>query len=202
MLLLSAHPDDAEVGAGGTIARFIEEGWRVSHAVFCASEHQGQETLSKALMLAEFDSANELLGVAETIKFDFPHRRLNEVRQDVLEEMSQLKRDIDPSLILMPGTSDIHQDHGVISAEGLRAFKKRNLWGFETIWNNLMFDSRTFVMLQERHIQQKLAVMREYKTQQFRDYFQNDFIVSLARVRGKQIGQEYAEAFECVRGII
>lgn len=50
-----------------------------------------------------------------------------------------------------------------------------------------------------RHIQAKINALKEYKSQGFRDYLSEDFIHSLARARGVQVGCEYAESFEVVR---
>jgi LmbE family N-acetylglucosaminyl deacetylase len=202
MLVLSAHPDDGELGCGGTIARYIEEGWTVVHAVFCASENIGTSVLPKEVMLDEFELSNKVLGIHKTFIYDFPHRRLNESRQDILEEMCELNRTISPDLVLLPSTDDLHQDHLTISNEGLRAFKMSNMWGYEMLWNNLMFDSRTFVILEERHIDKKVEALLQYTTQQFKPYFNPNFVKSLASVRGIQIGHAYAEVFQHIRGII
>ncbi len=174
----------------------------VIHAVFCASENIGTQTVDKDIMLDEFEQANKVLGVHKTFIYDFPHRRLNEVRQDILEQMCELNRSISPDLVLLPSSDDLHQDHLTISHEGLRAFKMSNLWGFEMLWNNLMFDSRTFVILEERHIEKKIQALQQYTTQQFKPYFNPKFVKSLANVRGIQIGHAYAEVFQTLRGIV
>ena len=71
--------------------------------------------------------------------------------------------------------------------------------GYELIWNNLTFNTQCFVKLDEEHLQTKIQALREYKSQGRRDYLSDDFIRSLARARGVQVGSKYAEAFEVVR---
>ena len=48
----------------------------------------------------------------------------------------------------------------------------------------------------------KVNALKEYKSQAHRSYADEDFIRSLARIRGVQIGAQYAEVFEMVRWII
>jgi LmbE family N-acetylglucosaminyl deacetylase len=102
----------------------------------------------------------------------------------------------------MPSLKDIHQDHNVIANEGLRAFKFSSILAYEMPWNNLTFDTSSFVILEERHIQKKVDALKEYKSQSHRAYCNEEFIRSLARTRGVQINAKYAETFEVVRWII
>ena len=67
------------------------------------------------------------------------------------------------------------------------------------IWNNLTFDTDCFIQLEERHVTAKCQALREYKSQGFRDYTSPEFVRSLARTRGVQVGCQYAEAFEVIR---
>ncbi len=124
------------------------------------------------------------------------------MRQEILEDLVELRNTINPDLVFMPSLHDIHQDHTTIAMEGLRAFKNKIILGYELIWNNLTFDTQCFVKLEKRHVQQKVDSLKEYASQQHRDYMSEDFIFSLARTRGVQAGAQYAEAFEIVRFII
>ena len=56
-------------------------------------------------------------------------------------------------------------------------------------------------MLNENHIKLKINALDKYKSQKHRTYANEEFIRSLARTRGVQIGQKYAEAFEVVRTV-
>ncbi len=53
----------------------------------------------------------------------------------------------------MPSLHDIHQDHATIAQEGLRAFKNSTILGYELIWNNLTFNTTSFVKLEKNHIE-------------------------------------------------
>ena len=86
--------------------------------------------------------------------------------------------------------------------EGLRAFKNRNILGYEVPWNNLTFTASAFVHLEMSHIRKKMDALRQYESQQHRSYWNEDFFTSLARVRGTQAGVDYAEAFQVIRWTI
>jgi LmbE family N-acetylglucosaminyl deacetylase len=87
----------------------------------------------------EVKRATELLGVSKEnlILYDYDVRHFPAIRQTILEEMVALEKQIKPDLVLMPCSTDIHQDHQTIYAEGLRAFKRTTILGYELPWNNL-----------------------------------------------------------------
>src|SRR5258705_403046 len=78
--------------------------------------------------------------------------------------------------------NDVHQDHQVVFAEGLRAFKNSNVLGYELPWNNFRFQPNYFEKITEQNLQLKLAALKEYKSQSQRKYMSPDFIRSLAVV--------------------
>lgn len=101
--------------------------------------------------------------------------------------------------MFIPSLHDIHQDHTTIAQEGVRAFKNTTILGYELIWNNLTFNTQCFITLGEKDVQRKILALKEYQSQGQRDYLSAEFIYSLAKARGVQVGVEYAEAFEVVR---
>lgn len=201
VLVLAPHTDDGELGAGGFISKLIEEGANVYYAAFSTAAESVPEGFPKDILVTEVKNATRVLGIPKEnlIIFNYQVRKLNYVRQEILEELIKLKRQIDFDLILMPALKDIHQDHSTIAQEGLRAFKTKSIFCYELIWNNLTFNTSGFVQLEKRHIDTKINALKEYKSQGFRDYLSPDFIRSLSRARGVQFGVEYAESFEIVR---
>ncbi|MCD4712904.1 MAG: hypothetical protein K8R73_06435, partial [Clostridiales bacterium] len=136
------------------------------------------------------------------ILYDFPVRRFPEFRQDILEKLIILKKEIKPDMIFVPSLNDIHQDHQVIASEGLRAFKRHTILGYEEPWNNIVFESSSFITLEKRHILKKIEALKCYQSQMHRNYLTEDAIWGIARLRGAQLEGGYAEAFEVLRWII
>jgi LmbE family N-acetylglucosaminyl deacetylase len=152
----------------------------------------------------EVKKATEVLGIPQdrVILYDFPVRRFPEFRQNILEEMIKLREQIEPDLIFVPSLNDIHQDHQVIAREGLRAFKRHTILGYEEPWNNIVFESRSFIALEQRHVEKKIEALKCYKSQMRRTYLNDEVIWGIAKLRGTQLEGGYAEAFEVLRWII
>lgn len=204
VLVLSPHTDDGELGAGGTIARLCELGAEVHYAAFSTAEASVPADMPRNILEIEVRHATRELGIREDRLhiYKYEVRKLNYVRQEILEELVRLRAEYGFDLVLMPSMNDIHQDHATVAIEGLRAFKTTTILGYELIWNNLKFETIGFVTLQEKHVRRKAAALEQYKSQSGRPYMSVDFVHSLARARGVQIGADYAESFEIVRWIM
>lgn len=203
ILILAPHTDDGEIGCGGSIARFIEKGKRVYYAAFSTAQTSVRSDLQENILEIEVKKAIKVLGIPQEnlITYDFEVRKFPSMRQEVLEKLIQLRTEIKPDLIFVPSLNDIHQDHQVIAREGLRAFKKQPILGYEEPWNNIIFETRSFIPLQKRHIEKKIKALKCYESQKHRAYLNEDYVWGLARTRGTQIEGEYAEAFEVLRWV-
>ena len=203
-LVLAPHTDDGELGCGGTIAMLLENNVNVFYAAFSTAEQSLPKNLPKNTLKIEVENATKSLGINKEnlIIFNYEVRKLNYSRQEILEKLIDLKRNISFDLVFIPSLNDIHQDHKTIAEEGLRAFKNVTILGYELIWNNLNFNTSCFIKLEKKHITKKVEALKEYKSQFGRNYMSKDFIFSLAKTRGVQIGCEYAEALEVIRLVI
>lgn len=204
ILILAPHTDDGELGCGGSIARMLEEGANVHYVAFSTAEQSVPRGFPSNQLEIEVKIATKALGIKpeNLIIFKYEVRKLNYVRQEILEHLIALREQLKPDIIFTPSTKDIHQDHSTVAFEAIRAFKTKTILGYELIWNNIDFHSNAFIVLEERHVLQKIAALKEYQTQAGRDYTDPDFIRSMARARGTQVGQRYAEAFELIRTIV
>jgi N-acetylglucosamine malate deacetylase 1 len=203
VLVLAPHTDDAEFGCGGTIARFVAEGKEVFQVAFSAAEASLPNGSPPDLLRQEIRNAVRALGMHEKrlTVLNYPVRQFPLHRQEILDDMIRLQRDIRPDRLLLPSTNDTHQDHQIIAHEGFRAFKHTTMLGYEVPWNNLTFTTSGFVFLQEEHLKRKLAAIACYESQSERPYASAEFIRSWAITRGMQIRSRYAEAFEVVRWV-
>ena len=201
VLVLGPHTDDGEMGAGGTIASLLESGARVTYVAFSAAEKSVPETFPRDILRTEIINASAKLGLAkECVKvLNYPVRKLNYLRQEILEDLVQLRNQNSFDLVFLPCSTDLHQDHETIYKEGIRAFKHTTILGYEFVWNNLSFNAQCLVKLNQTHVQKKVAALQEYRSQCKRVYANEEFVVALAKTRGVQISSEYAEAFEVIR---
>jgi len=204
ILILAPHTDDGEFGCGGTIAKFLERGSNVYYIAFSTAKKSVPQGLPQDILEKEVKIATKRLGIKpeNLIIYGFEVRKLNYVRQDILEELVKLKKSINPDLVFMPSPKDLHQDHSTVAMEGMRAFKNTSILSYEVPWNNLVFENQCFVKLSENHVKQKIYALDAYNSQKTRNYATEDFIRSLAKTRGVQVNTEYAEAFEVIRWLI
>lgn len=202
-LVLAPHTDDGEFGCGGTIAKLIENGTDVYYAAFSACEQSVLPQFPKDILVTEVKAATKKIDIkpANLILFNYEVRTFGYRRQDILENLIRLRAELMPELIFMPSQNDTHQDHFTVAQEGLRAFKFSNILCYEVPWNNLSFNTTCFSVLKEEHIVKKVKALQEYKSQAHRNYANEEFVRSLARVRGVQINEKYAEVFDVLRFI-
>jgi len=201
VLVLAPHPDDAEFGLGGTISKLLELGKEIHIAMFSNCRESTPQGFEEGIIEKEFYQSCNFLGISNLNihMMDFKVRHFPRLRQEILETLIVLRSKIQPDLVFIPSSSDIHQDHKTIHEEGIRAFKYSCLLGYEMPWNNFGFTSFVYIALKQEHLQKKINALDYYKSQKHRSYSATDFITSLATLRGKQIQKDYAESFELIR---
>ncbi|MDQ1355064.1 MAG: family deacetylase [Acidobacteriota bacterium] len=204
ILVLAPHTDDGEFGCGGSIAKFIDEGKEVYYVAFSTAEKSLPQGWPKNILETEVKEATKRIGIppANLIIYKYEVRKLNYIRQEILEELVKIKKDLKPDLVFLPSSNDLHQDHTTVSAEGIRAFKQISILGYELPWNNITFHTQVFIKLDESHVQKKIHAIQAYNSQNQKEYASEDFIRSWAKTRGTQIGAKYAETFEVTRWVI
>ena len=203
VLILAPHTDDGEFGCGGTICKWIDR-HDIYYVAFSACQTSVPPPFDADVLLQEVKAATNVLGIKREnlILLDYDVRTFNFRRQDILDDILKIKKQISPDVVFMPSLHDIHQDHFTITNEGIRAFKFSSILCYELPWNNFTFNTSCFIRLERDHVASKCKALAEYKSQAHRPYANDDFITSLATVRGVQSGHKYAEAFEVVRWII
>jgi N-acetylglucosamine malate deacetylase 1 len=204
VLVLAPHTDDGEFGCGGTMARLVEQGAEVRYVAFSIATRSLPPGFPPDTLAAEVRAATAEIGIPESqlTVHDFEVRTFPEHRQEILELLIQLWEDWPPDAVLQPSLRDIHQDHQVVAAEGLRAFKRTTVLGYEIPWNNFNFDYQAYVALDKLHVERKVAALTKYASQRHRKYADTEYIWNLARTNGINVGREYAEVFEVYRVVV
>ena len=204
VLILSPHTDDGEFSCGATITKLIERKIEVLYVAFSAAEASVPDELPSDILRTEVLNATKTLGISQdnVQVLNYPVRKFPQYRQEILEDMVSINNEFQPELILMPASTDTHQDHKTVFEEGFRAFKKRTILGYEIPWNNLDFRTSGFIKVEEEHLRLKIEALKCYKSQSDRSYASEEYVRSLAIARGTQIGSKYAEAFEVIRLVL
>lgn len=204
ILILAPHTDDGELGCGGSIARLARAGHEIHYVAFCSCDESLPEGFPPGTLRQEVLRATRILGITEgnTQVLDFPVRHLAQLRQEVLETLVLLARKLEPSVVFCPTDSDLHQDHAVVAAEAMRAFKTRTILGYEMPWNNITFQANFLIRLGAEDVKAKFTALQEYRSQRHRLYITERYVRSHCHSRGVTIGTEYAEAFTLYRGVM
>jgi N-acetylglucosamine malate deacetylase 1 len=164
VLVLAPHTDDGEFGCGGTMARLVERGVHVRYVAFSIATKSLPEGFPPDTLAREVREATATLGIPEEslTVHDFDVRTFPLVRQDILEILIALWEEWKPDAVFQPSLHDIHQDHQVIAAEGVRAFKRTTILGYEIPWNNFDFKYQAYVALEKKHLERKADALSKY----------------------------------------
>jgi len=193
ILFLSAHPDDFETGAGGFFVKVKSSGKDYFNMVFSeCSEQKGNEGI-----VEEFHESMKALGI-EKGKFelmDFPNTKLPESAAKIREAMERIREEFKPDTIFTHDIDNLHQDHKCVAEQALRVFKTQSVLMFQDIKSTPHFSPNIFSQLTKDQLEKKIKALECYQTQFRRYYHDMEFVRALARVHGKRINVEFAEAF-------
>jgi len=199
VMFLGAHPDDIESGAAGLIMRMSSKA-EISLLVFSDCEEQpGNRGITK-----EFEESMKVLGIdKENFKLlDFPNTKFPQNQERIRDTLEKYGKEWKPDVIVTHSILNTHQDHKTLTEEALRVFRNKSIIMYEDLKSTPDFVPNLILSLTREQFEEKLGVLRCYKTQARRYYFDPDYITSLAKVRGKQMGVEFGEAFHIHRFIL
>jgi LmbE family N-acetylglucosaminyl deacetylase len=200
---------------GGTIARFAEEGHRVCVAVMTKGRPPQFQPKTVEQTQRELKAAHKLLGVWDTIQFDFPAAELDKVaHREINTALESLLTNVRPCSLFLPFGGDIHLDHQLIFHSALVAARPNKIdapmkiFTYETLsetnWHapfaHPRFVPSVFVDI-SNYLDRKLEALNIYRSQ-LKDFPHERSIQAvraLATLRGATIHRECAEAFMLVR---
>jgi LmbE family N-acetylglucosaminyl deacetylase len=199
VLAVGAHPDDIEIGAGGTLLGLAESqpGLRVSYVVLTGSPERQLEARGAAeAFLPGADLSISL--------FDLPEGRLPAAwarAKDALEEVAAAAV---PDLVLAPSADDAHQDHRVIGEIVPTVFRDQLYLGYEIPkWDGDMRRPSMYVPMSADAARRKVELLHKcYPSQRGRDWWDDEVFLGLARLRGMECRAPYAEAFTCSKSVL
>ena len=193
---IGAHPDDIELGCGALIARIAGK-----TDIRCVTFSNNQKNPLLKNLIDEQYASMQTLGVPrERVDLlDFETRRFQEHRQEILEAMIGIMRADDPDIVFVHTKSDVHQDHGVLTQEALRAFRGRTVLGFDVIRSSYGFFPDFLVGVEEQDAQKKLDALAQYKTYAGKYYFSPEVTRATLIRNGAICERPYAEGFDILR---
>ena len=194
VLAVGAHPDDVEIGAGGTLLAHRERGDSVS--VLTLS--QGSRGGAQSARAAESHRAAQVLGAALYLE-DMRDTRISE-GDPTIAAISRVVEEVRPAIVYTHSMHDVHQDHRNTYRAAMVAVRGvAGVFCFQSPSATVDFRPTRFVTIDE-HLQRKLAAIGAFSSQvDIRAYLEPDMIQSTARYWSRFGACRYAEAFEVVR---
>jgi LmbE family N-acetylglucosaminyl deacetylase len=197
VICIGSHPDDIELGMGGTIAKHVHDGDSVKTILCTMGGVCGDPKTRKQEALA----AGKILGVKKIYFTDFPVSKLNTPNNLLSKIINEIFENETPDRIYTHSPFDNHQVHVNVTNSVISASKKiKQIFFYEVISStNFDFKPNAFVDVTQ-FINLKIKSIKAHKSQNLRFYLKPNVIKSLANTRyvyGK-VGKNskgYAEAF-------
>jgi LmbE family N-acetylglucosaminyl deacetylase len=193
VLCLGAHADDIEIGAGGVLLGWIASGAKVSvrWCVASATGKRGEEARASAAdFLAGAAAAEVTLGA-------FRDGYLPYDGANVKDWVEALKSVPHPDVILTHRHDDAHQDHRLISELTWNAFRDHLILEYEVPkWDGDQGQPNLYAPVAAETLDRKIALLeKHFGTQRSKAWFDAETFRGLARLRGVECRERYAEAF-------
>lgn len=197
ILALGAHPDDIEIGCGGTLLRLLAEGrsLEVLWVVFCATPEREAEARASASAFLE--------GVecARVVVRDYRDGYLPHFGTAVKDEFEALKAEFSPDLVLTHYRQDRHQDHRLVSDLTWNTWRDHFILEYEIPkYDGDLGSPNFFAPLPAAILERKIGLLLEhFPSQAGRAWFTPDLFRAVARIRGMESAapQAVAEGFYC-----
>lgn len=189
VLCLGAHPDDIEIGCGGTLLGLSERpGTRLTAMVLTGDGTRERESTG-ALQL-----------FAPGIETHFVHLldgRLPTQWHEAKEALEELARECRPDVVLTPRVDDAHQDHRLVGSLTTTVWRDAVCLQYEIPkWDGDFGSPNTYVALTPDQARRKVALLNEcFPSQLQRDWWDDEMFLGLMRLRGMESRARYAEGF-------
>lgn len=195
MLVVGAHPDDVEIGAGGTIHRRIDEGWDVTILTLSQGAGGGDPERRGA----EAHRAAEAMGAGLVLK-DLPDGHMTD-DSGTVRIIEDVVADTRPDVVLVHSANDTHQDHRAVHRATLVACRQvQRLACYQSPSATVGYHPNRFIDLRETDVKAKLAAIGAHHSQAAsRWYLDEDLLRSTARYWGRFTQTRYAEPLEVIR---
>ncbi|MDO8706969.1 MAG: PIG-L deacetylase family protein [Sulfuricaulis sp.] len=202
VLCLGAHCDDIEIGCGGTVLKLIQQcpDLQFHWVIFSSDPQRAREAQeSAALFLAG-------AGSHQVIVKDFKNSFFPYVGEQIKNYFEELRRTVQPDLILTHYRHDLHQDHRVIAELTWNSFRDHLILEYEIPkYDGDLGTPNCYVELDEVTCSRKVEViMRSFASQRDKQWFTEDTFLAILRLRGIEANSagRYAEAFYCRKLVI
>jgi LmbE family N-acetylglucosaminyl deacetylase len=195
IIAIGAHPDDIEIGAGGTLARHTSEGYDLLMVVITRGGASGDP----AIRYQEALKGAQLLGAKKTIVLNYPDSETHKFFENIIRDLEKIVTEWEPDRAYIHFDKEIHQDHVTVSRASLAALRNcPQILMYEgpstfpeftvDYWFDISF-----------HLEEKRGAILAHASQGSKEILKLDAIESLNKYRGYQCRKSAAEGFKIFR---
>ena len=194
VLAIGAHPDDVEIGVGGTLAAHAAAGDPVVILTLCRGARGGQAD----------DRQNESLAAAELIGARLFLEDLEDTRIPISDPtvgiIERVLAEVAPAIVYTHSRNDRHQDHRAVHDASLVATRSvASVACYQSPSSTVEFRPHRFVTI-DGYTETKLALLAAFASQAtIRGYLEPDFVLASARYWSRFGTGNYSEPLEVVR---
>jgi LmbE family N-acetylglucosaminyl deacetylase len=197
VLAIGAHPDDVEIGCGGTLLDHRRRGDRISVLTLSRGAVGGDQLarLDEAATTADAIGAQLIFG-------DLPDTEIDEGIATI-RLIEQVVRLVDPTIVYVHSAHDNHQDHRAISTATRSATRAvRRVFAYQSPSATNEFYPTRFVNI-DAVVHRKVEVLQMFHSQDGRSYLEPELVVAGARYWARHLAASarYAEPFEVLRSV-
>jgi LmbE family N-acetylglucosaminyl deacetylase len=201
VLAVGAHPDDIEIGCGGTLRALAAGNPDLSVELIIATgvpTRQAEARHAAELFLPDHE--------VTVHTFSLPDGRLPAVWNDLKETLETVARDgsAPPELVFTPSRGDAHQDHRAVAEIVPTVWRDHFVLEYEIPkWDGDLGRPSVYVPLTADQLDDKVALLHKaYPSQAHHDWWDDEVFRGLARLRGMECRAPYAEAFHARKVVL
>lgn len=216
LLVVSPHPDDETLGAGGTILKYKNNGQKIYWLNFThMKEEYGYEIPQINKRNNQIDAVNKLYGFDKFYNLELEPAYLEKYHTDIIiRQVSSIINEIKPQTVILPYRYDIHSDHKFVfdvmysCTKNFRYPYIKKILCMEILsetdfsLSDCGFVPNYFVDITE-FMDKKIQISKTYEGEIKDHPFPRSelSIKSLASIRGCSCGCFYAEGFKLIKYI-
>ncbi len=195
VLCLGAHPDDIEIGCGGTLSALAETGLTLTNVVLTASPDRAEEAAHAARLVHPQSTV---------VQRTLPDGRLPAVWNEVKETLEEVAASVDADVVFAPRRDDAHQDHRLLGTLASTVWRDQLLLHYEIPkWDGDLGNPTHYVPLTDAQVARKLRLLdTAFPSQVSRDWWDEETFRGLLRLRGIECRQRYAEGFWAAKTVL
>ena len=198
--VIGAHCDDIAIGAGATLMEIVRDKPDVVvHALVLTGGGTEREVEEKNIFAAMCPSTDVRLTVA-----DLPDGRLPDQWERVKHHIARFRRECEPDMVFGPQRHDYHQDNRLVAELIPTEFRDHLVLGYEILkWESDLPNPTLYLPISDATARHKTRMLTQcYPSQSGRDWFDEEVVLGLMRVRGVQCRARYAEAFTVEKAVL